>query len=307
LQDQSAMEADLANASGTGAVTAIPGIPAQQVLAGVDWTADGHLLISEGTRLLRFAADGSDTTTLLSDPGGWMREVASCDGGQSIYTLWYLHGGSKGVKIWRANADGSDPKAVTPTGDTTLFGCSPDGKWIYSYDAWRSSDLMRYPTSGGAPEIVASVSLPGALLQGAALSADGQTIAAYFSQADPSTRIYRNKIALFSLGTSANPTVRYVDADPRASVSYHSISPIPHNAFHFTPDGKALALLLEEKGVDNIWIQPLDGSKGRTLTDFKSKYISDFRWSHDGRRLVVLRHSYAGDVILLHDSRLPSQ
>jgi eukaryotic-like serine/threonine-protein kinase len=307
LQDQSSMEADLSDASGTGAVTAILGIPPQQVLAGVDWTADGHLLISEGTRLLRFAADGSDATTLLSDQGGWMREVASCDGGRSIYTLWYLHGGSKGVKIWRANADGSDPKAVTPTGDTTLFGCSPDGKWIYSYDALRSSDLKRYPTSGAAPELVASVSLPGALLQGAALSADGQTIAAYFSQADPATRIYRNKIALFSLATSPNPTVRYVDADPRASVSYHSISPIPHNAFHFTPDGKALALLFEEKGVDNIWIQPLDGSKGHTLTDFKSKYISDFRWSRDGRRLVVLRHSYAGDVILLHDSRLPSQ
>ncbi|MFZ3216546.1 MAG: protein kinase [Candidatus Acidiferrales bacterium] len=307
LQDQSAMEADILDRSGSEAVTAVPGIPAQQILAGLDWTVDGHLLISEGTRLLRLAADGSDVATLLSDQAGWIREVASCDGGRSIYALWYLHGGSKGVKIWRTNADGSDPKAVTATGDTTLFGCSPDGKWIYAYDAWRSSDLMRYPTSGAAPELVASVSLPGALLQGATLSADGQTIAAYFSQADPSTRIYKTKIALFSLGTSTNPTVRYIDAEPRASVSYHSIPPIPHNAFHFTPDGKALALLLEEKGVDNIWIQPLDGSQGHTLTDFKSKFISDFRWSRDGKRLAVLRHTYAGDVVLLHDSRMPSQ
>jgi eukaryotic-like serine/threonine-protein kinase len=306
LQDQSAMEADVLDWSGKG-VTAIPGIPPQQVLAGMDWTPDGHLLISEGIRLLRLAADGSDVTTLLSDPRAWMREVASCDGGRSIYALWYLHDGSKGVKIWRANADGSDAKAVTPVGDTTLFGCSPDGKWIYAYDAWRSDDLMRYPTSGAAPELVASVSLPGALLQGATLSADGQTIAAYFSLVDPSTRIYKTKIGLFHLGTSGKPTVRYLDADPRASVSYHSIPPIPHDAFHFTPDGKALALLLEEKGVDNIWIQPLDGSKGHTLTDFKSKFISDFRWSRDGKRLAVLRHSYAGDVVLLYDSRMPSQ
>ena len=153
LQDQSAMEADILDRSGSGAVTAVPGIPAQQILAGLDWTVDGHLLISEGTRLLRLAADGSDVATLLSDQAGWIREVASCDGGRSIYALWYLHGGSKGVKIWRTNADGSDPKAVTATGDTTLFGCSPDGKWIYAYDAWRSSDLMRYPTSGAAPEL----------------------------------------------------------------------------------------------------------------------------------------------------------
>src|SRR5271163_4627175 len=307
LQDQSAMEVDVLDGSGKGTPTAIPGIPPQQVLAGMDWTPDGHLLISEGIRLLRLAPDGSDVTTLLSDPGAWMREVASCDGGRSIYALWYLHDSSKGVKIWRANADGSDAKGVTPMGDTTLFGCSPDGKWIYAYDAWSSNDLMRYPASGAAPELVASVSLPGALLQGATLSADGQTIAAYFSQADPSTRIYKTKIALFHLGASGKPTVRYLDADPRASVRYHSIPPIPHDALHFTPDGKALALLLEEKGVDNIWIQPLDGSKGHTLTEFKSKFISDFRWSREGKRLAVLRDTSAGDVVLLYDSRMPSQ
>ena len=299
LQDQSTMEADVLDGSGKGTPAAIPGIPPQQVLAGMDWSPDGHLLISEGIRLLRLAPDGSDVTTLLSDPSAWMREVASCDSGRSIYALWYLHGSSKGVKIWRANADGSDAKAVTPVADTTLFGCSPDGKWIYGYDAWRSDDLMRYPTSGAAPELVASVSLPGALLQGAALSADGQTIAAYFSLVDPSTRVYKTEIGLFHLETSGKPTVRYLDADPRASVSYHSIPPIPHDAFHFTPDGKALALLLEEKGVDNIWIQPLDGSQGHTLTDFNSKFISDFRWSRDGKRLAVLRHTYAGDVVLL--------
>ena len=306
-QDQTAMEADLLDGSGKGAPTAIPGIPPQQALAGMDWTPDGHLLISEGFRLQRLASDGSNVTTLLSDRGGWMREVASCDDGRSIYALWYLHGSSKGVKIWRANADGSDAKGVTPVADTTLFGCSPDGKWIYAYDAWRSDDLMRYPTSGAAPELVASVSLPGALLQGATLSADGQTFGAYFSQADPSTRIYKTKIALFHLEPSGKPTVRYIDADPRASVSYHSIPPLPHNAFHFTPDGKALALLLEDKGVDNIWIQPLDGSKGHTLTDFTSAFISDFRWSRDGKKLAVLRYTYAGDVVLLHDSRMPLQ
>ena len=306
LQDQSETEADILDGSGKGSPAAIPGIPPQQILAGMDWTPDGHLLLSEGIRLLRLTADGSEAATLLSDSGAWVREAASCDGGRSMYVLWYLHDGSKGVKIWRANADGSDAKALTPVGDTTMFGCSPDGKWIYTYDAWRSDDLMRYPTSGAAPEVVASVSLPGALLQGATLSADGETIAAYFSLVDPATRVYKTKMALFHLEPSGKPTVRYLDADPRASVSYHSTPPMPHDALHFTPDGKAVALLLEEKGVDNIWIQPVDGSPGHTLTDFKSKFISEFRWSRDGKKLAVLRHSYAGDVVLLSDSRTPS-
>ncbi|MGB6883740.1 MAG: protein kinase [Candidatus Acidiferrum sp.] len=306
LQDQSAMEADILPGSGQGSPTVLPGIPPQQVLAGLDWTPDGHLLISEGFRLQRLSSDGGELATLLSDSGGWIREVRVCDGGRSIYLLWYLHGGSKAVKIWRTKADGSDPTSVASVADTTLFGCSPDGKWIYTYDAFRSDDLLRYPTSGGAPETVASVSLPGALMQGATLSADGQTIAAYFSQADLSTRTYTTKIALFHMESAGKTTVRYLDANPRANVAFHSIPPLPHDAFHFTPDGKALALLIEEKGVDNIWIQPLDGSKGRVLTDFTSSFISDFQWSADGKKLAVLRHSYAGDVVLLHDGATAS-
>jgi Tol biopolymer transport system component len=303
LQDQSAMEADILPGSGRGSPTVLPGIPPQQVLAGLDWTPDGHVLISEGSRLQQLGSDGGELATLLSDPGGWIREVRSCDGGRSIYLVWYFHGGSKAPKIWRANADGSDPTSITPVADTTLFGCSPDGKWIYTYDAFGSDDLLRYSTSGGAPETVASVSLPGALMQGATLSADGQTIAACFSKADLSSRTYTTKIALFDMEPAGKTTVRYIDANPRANVTFHSIPPLPHNAFHFTPDGKALALLIEEKGVDNIWIQPLDGSKGHTLTDFKSSFISDFQWSPDGKKLAVLRHSYAGDVVLLHESR----
>ena len=84
---KSAMEADILDGSGKGAATAIPGIPPQQVLARIDWTPDGHLLVSEGIRLLRLAPDGSDVTTLLSDSNAWMREVASCDGGRSIYAV----------------------------------------------------------------------------------------------------------------------------------------------------------------------------------------------------------------------------
>jgi Tol biopolymer transport system component len=42
-------------------------------------------------------------------------------------------------------------------------------------------------------------------------------------------------------------------------------------------------------GVDNLWLQPLDGSKGRSLTDFTAERISDFRWSPDGKQLALVR------------------
>ncbi len=37
-----------------------------------------------------------------------------------------------------------------------------------------------------------------------------------------------------------------------------------------------------ENGVDNLWLQPLDGSKGKQITEFSSEHIYDFHWSFDG-------------------------
>jgi hypothetical protein len=44
-----------------------------------------------------------------------------------------------------------------------------------------------------------------------------------------------------------------------------------------------------ENGVDNVWVQPLDGSAGHAITDFKSEQIWTFSLSPDGKSLAVLR------------------
>ena len=41
----------------------------------------------------------------------------------------------------------------------------------------------------------------------------------------------------------------------------------------FTPDGKSLVYASRENGVDNVWVQPLDGSAGHPITNFKSEQI----------------------------------
>jgi Tol biopolymer transport system component len=73
--------------------------------------------------------------------------------------------------------------------------------------------------------------------------------------------------------------------------------------FHFSPDGNSLAFVVDEAGQDNIWMQPLDGSRGRKLTHFNdAEKIRDFRWSPDGKTLAMQRFSSVSDVILLHDT-----
>ena len=71
----------------------------------------------------------------------------------------------------------------------------------------------------------------------------------------------------------------------------------------FTPDGRSVAYVIREKGVDNIWVQPLDGSAGHPITDFKSEQIWSFSLSPDGKSLALLRGHYDSDVVLLQESK----
>jgi eukaryotic-like serine/threonine-protein kinase len=69
----------------------------------------------------------------------------------------------------------------------------------------------------------------------------------------------------------------------------------------FTPDGKAVAYPIRENGVDNIWVQPLDGSRGRQITQFDAEQILGLRWSPDGRSLCLLRGHTDSDVVLIRE------
>jgi len=71
---------------------------------------------------------------------------------------------------------------------------------------------------------------------------------------------------------------------------------------NFTPDGKAVAYPIRENDVDNIWVQPLDGSRGRQITNFASEQILNFHWSPGGKSLGILRGHTESDVVLLRES-----
>jgi serine/threonine protein kinase len=301
-QDQIATEIDILPGSGSGSQSAVPGFARQQPFSGLGWTPDGHLLLAEGVRLLRLKPDGTNVSIVLSDPSGWIRDVLSCDSGRFIAANGFFRGDNTlTYRLWRANADGSDPVPLTPQMSSTLFDCSPDGKWLYYY-LTNEAAIVRLPLAGGKPEMVPGTSIPIALMLAAALSPDGKTLAALVTQPLSGSHNYENRIALFGLESNTATVPRFVSVNPHARSNFHSVPPLPGNAFHFSPDGKALAMLIEEKGVDNIWLQPLDGSPGRVITNFKSQWILDFRWSADGKQLAVLRMDDAGDVVLLHDT-----
>ena len=98
-----------------------------------------------------------------------------------------------------------------------------------------------------------------------------------------------------------------VDLEPGRRFVIRPVTISDTTGVHLTPDGKSVALVtVEDTGADNIWLQPIDGSKGHVFTTFKSDQIIDFRWSPDAKSLAVLRYHRDSDVILLHDTSIPS-
>jgi Tol biopolymer transport system component len=151
---------------------------------------------------------------------------------------------------------------------------------------------MRVPINGGTPEIVPGTIVAHTIFSspGFAISRDGKWLAILLNQIEsngPGT----NKIALIPLDAGPSPAVRLLDPDSRVAQNPQ-----------FTPDGSAVVYPIRENGVDNLWLEPLDGSRGRQITNFESDEIQNFHYSPDGKTLGVFREHTESDVVLLHDT-----
>jgi eukaryotic-like serine/threonine-protein kinase len=298
VQTETSTQIVLMPPSGTGPLTPVPGIATRETLPSFSWTGDGQLLISHGDRLVRQHTDGTHAVTILSDPAAWISGPVSCDNDRWIALNWMVHGEGSGNRIWRANPDGSGAVPLTSGEFGRLWGCSPDGKWLY-YTQRFTNGVWRVAASGGTPELVPGANPPNSLTAQATLSPDGKTLAIFTEVLNPESKTYSNRIVLDSLDSG----VRNLDLDPTLKAVFRSQGPPDSAGFRFSPDGKSIAFVIEEAGVDNIWMQPVDGSKGRKLTHFNnSEKIQDFRWSPDGKTLAMLRFSSVSDVILLRDT-----
>jgi Tol biopolymer transport system component len=113
---------------------------------------------------------------------------------------------------------------------------------------------------------------------------------------DPTNQIVRQKLALVRLNANSETAPQLLNVErPFLGI------------LQFTPDGKAVAYTVEDQEVGNIWVQPLDGSKGRQITHFTSVSVSEFSWSPNGKSLSVSRAERASDIILIRDTNSAPQ
>jgi hypothetical protein len=69
----------------------------------------------------------------------------------------------------------------------------------------------------------------------------------------------------------------------------------------WAPDSRSLTYVLTRDGVSNVWSMALSGGTPQQITHFDSGLIFRFAWSHDGKRLALVRGVQNGDVVLIRD------
>jgi eukaryotic-like serine/threonine-protein kinase len=300
VQTKASHSLSLLSGSGAQPNTSAQTLPFQDVDA-LTWTADGKLLVSDGQSVRRVEPDGAHETTLLNDPNSWILDVQPC-GDQYFVVAWAFHGNTNQGHIWRANADGSNPKQLSNGVLDRHPTCSPDGKWVYYNDAWGSPFARRVSLEGGKPEPVPQNDVQGEYGDGAgqAISPDGKLLVfnAEISQPNQSQSAV-TKLAIVSLDPLSHGSPRLLNVDPRITGGGGSGNFA--NGLTFTPDGKSIAYVILDQGVDNIFVEPLDGTPGHQITNFTSDHINKFAWSPDGKSLAVARNHNISDVVLLRE------
>ena len=294
VQEKVTRELDLLPGSGSRESAPNQALAQEQPINGFNWAADGTLLLDESGRIVKVDADGSARRMLISDSASRASSSSACADARYLVYARFSAGSSNARNIWRADADGSNAVQLTNGKNDLTPICSPDGKWVYYLDS-DADELMRVPLEGGHAERVPGAAVPNGIYAGGApaVSNDGHSIAFLASVTDPETRKGQQKVAILNTGSPVSSGLRLLE--PNANIAG---PPGPQ----FSPDGKALAYVVREDGVDNVWIQPLDGSKGRQVTNFNSQQIFEFHWSPNGGMLGVRRFQTDSDVVLLHDS-----
>jgi eukaryotic-like serine/threonine-protein kinase len=248
------------------------------------WSMDGQLIGDQANNLNRIDATTGGKTVITTEEGKPSGNPSACPDGRYIVFDLSFHGNSGDQNIWRIDSAGSNLKQITTGKRDHHAVCSAVGRWVYYIEQKDEGKLARSSIDGGASRTVSElpVSFDGAF----DLSPDGKLAA--FATLEHSGE-HKEKLALVATDSGQ---AKLVDFERSR-----------FGLLRFSHDGKAVVYPTRENGVDNLWAQPVDGSKGKQITDFTSEHIYDFHWSFDGKQLAMGRGHTDSDVVLIRDMR----
>ena len=250
---------------------------------GVEWLRDGKIIYGstasgkEDVWLMN--ADGSHQKQVTTTAGANFEPTVSDDGRTVVYVSKAADGAQN---LWKMNLQNGESVQLTNGGFDLRPDISPDGRWVvYMSVIQDSPTLWKISIDGGGAPIQLSdkrASIP-------RISPDGRFIVCF----------YRAQVDAFSklavIPFDGGEPVKLFDRPPTTLVEA---------GIRWTPDGRALSFIDNRDGVSNVWLQPLDGSPPKQLTNFTSETIFRFAWSPDGKMIVAERGTETGDVVLIN-------
>ncbi len=247
------------------------------------WTRDGQLIGDQGLTLNRMDPATGNRTVITTEEGKPNGNPNACAGGSYIVFELGFHAGTSNDNVWRIDSSGGNLKQLTDGKHDHHPVCSPDNRWVYYIREGDEGNLARVPIEGGAPQPISELPISESAFD---LSPDDKFAA--FASLEHSGE-HKEKLALVAVDSGQ---VKLMEFEHK-----------PFGLLRFARDGKSVVYPARENGVDNLWLQPLDGSKGKLITDFKSERFHDFHWSPDGKQLAIVRGHTDADVVLIRDAQ----
>lgn len=253
-------------------------------LWGVSWTGDDRIVytsIASGNEdLWVMTADGKSSKQIVANDTAKIAP-SCCPDGQSMV---FMSRGKGGTRVWRIGMDGNRLLQLTDGPSEGVPVCSADSKWaIYVSGGDQRWSLWKIPIDGGH-----SVQLTDRPSLTPAVSPDGKLIAYAFLND-------RHQKMIGIISSEGGSTLKTLPLPPTVLVDVGV-------GLHWTNDSQALAYIDTLNGVSNLWIQPLDGSAAKKITNFDSEEIFSYDLSRDGK-IAVTRGTLTQDVVLIKDFR----
>jgi len=239
-------------------------------LSSVDELIDGRILVTkEDGSIWTTKADSSDWQRLVNVSGFAM----SC--GQFVVVWTDDH------SLVRFNADGASGRTLV-RGPAKTPACSLRGDAVFYATPDHPQRVMRVPIDGGKPVAIATIQQ--GVLTTLKVSPDGKFLAyTFYDGSQPKTH--------FSMAVLRTSDGGLVNTIAEAKMGAWD--------FYWAPNGQALDYVAAEDGWTDVWEEPLAGGEPKRITHFGSGQTSDFHWSRDGKRLLVVWGPTSDDVVLL--------
>ena len=249
------------------------------------WAPDGKIIYasdaSGSADLYEMSANGSNSRQLTS---GVKRNYAPTVSPDNRFIAF--HSNRSGVfQVWRMDRDGNNAVQLTSgNSESNWPDFSGDGKFVYyqHFESGVSGTVWKVPVETGTPVKAAE----GFIIR-PSTSPDGKWLGFWLNDGQPNSRW---RVAMMSLETGKVTTF---EVAPTLQVQWDTV-------LRWTPDSRNLAYLDHRGGIDNIWIQSIDGGSPKQLTNFTDSSIFSFDWSREGN-LAASRGVITRDVVLITD------